>query len=420
MSTLFQGSAETYEELVARHRAAFQRLARRLAGNAEDADDLLQETLIDAYRGFHRFRADSQFYSWVARIMTNNHLDRVRRKQHPTVSLEQTTRDGQSLDLPDPDADPEEALLLEHLDQPFQTALDSLQPVHRATVLLCDLEGATYEEAAQAEECPVGTIRSRLHRAHNYLRKLLGGIGGAEEEPAAAPRAHSRRAFLRMGTVAAAGAAMAHLSLAEEAEASGPVRVLVCGSSAETSAAAETLGRDASVEVVTVDPAGLDDAALRRAEVLVYLGGELPADRAAVIARRVRDEGMGLVALHGAMESSLLRPVLGGDCRWTGAMQASEAPLELRVTAPRHPVASGLSGFHIQDARHFTGAWDGPRPDVVVFDTTAGDARIWQGLAWNAAKGRVFYFQPAVQPGDPSHELQRLLHNALLWTARRA
>src|SRR5579864_2077973 len=92
-----------YEALVAGHRRAFERLARRLARDAEDADDLLQETLIDAYRGFARYRPDTHFYSWVARIMTNNYLDRLRRKHHPMVSLDQagTTGAAGALDLPD-------------------------------------------------------------------------------------------------------------------------------------------------------------------------------------------------------------------------------------------------------------------------------------------------------------------------------
>src|SRR5688572_524558 len=94
---------QAYEELVKSHRAAFERLARRLARDPEDAEDLLQETLVDAFRAFRNYRAGTHFYSWVARIMTNNHLDRVRRRRHLVVSLDQPTQDGEqaALDLPD-------------------------------------------------------------------------------------------------------------------------------------------------------------------------------------------------------------------------------------------------------------------------------------------------------------------------------
>src|SRR5687768_1697114 len=106
---------QAYEALVRDHRAAFERLARRLTGNAEDAEDQLQETLVDAYRAFHTYRAGTRFYSWVARIMSNNHLDRVRRKRHPVVSLDQAIGEGEqsALELPDDTADPEALLLRE-------------------------------------------------------------------------------------------------------------------------------------------------------------------------------------------------------------------------------------------------------------------------------------------------------------------
>lgn len=433
----------SYEALVRSHRAAFERLARRLARNTEDAEDLLQETLLDAYRAFGRFRSDSHFYSWVARIMTNNYLDRVRRKQCPTVPLDLSAaeEDGATLDLPDETANPERLMLWDTLDHPYQSALDALQPVHRATVMLCDLNGATYEEAAAAEECPIGTIRSRLHRAHNYIRDFLASfVPGAEATPAPAPvphRRHSRRAFLRMGTAAAAAAGAAALTQIdpEEAQAhASRVRVRVwAGRPLE--GASVPAGVEALLASLRHDPtqeAVLATAAPTAAELeatdvlLLWDDGEktaLPAEVVRAIAHRVRHEGMGLIAAHSADESPVLKAVLAADRVWSSPVSLEAAPLELRVTAPRHPIAHGLNAFRLETADRATGQFVGPKPDIVLLDAAAGNAgeRAWQGMVWTAGKGRVFYFQPghAAFPVFQHQEVQQMLRNAASWCAGR-
>ena len=143
---------EAFEALVQAHRAALSRLARRVSRDPEEAEDLLQETLVDAYRGFHRFRPESQFYSWVARIMSNNELDRARRRRLATVSLDQPLSDDgpEPLHLPDESANPERLILHEQMEPCYQSALEALLPAQRATVLLCDIDGATYEDALES------------------------------------------------------------------------------------------------------------------------------------------------------------------------------------------------------------------------------------------------------------------------------
>lgn len=167
--------SETYEALVLAHRPALERLSRRLARNRDDAEDLLQESLLEAYRSFPRFRAGSQFYNWFARIMTNNQLDRVRRAREVVYSLDHCGWDDEAgpIEIPDERSNPEHLLMKDELDAPFRYALERLDANQRATVLLCDLEGATYEEAAQRANCPIGTIRSRLHRAHKSMERSL-------------------------------------------------------------------------------------------------------------------------------------------------------------------------------------------------------------------------------------------------------
>ncbi len=434
-------TSSTFELLVKNHRAAFERLARRLAQDPEDAQDLLQETLIDAYRAFHRFRVDTNFYSWVARIMTNNHLDRVRRKYHPTVSLEQSTLESgsETLDLPDESSNPEQLLLLETLDHPYQSALEALQPIHRATVLLCDVEGATYEEAASVEACPVGTIRSRLHRAHKALKDFLAGfdLTGAAETPEPPARTHSRRAFLRMGTAAAAvaGAALTQIPEMDEAaaepqsvrvrvwaESAGPLEVYPQGIHA---AIAEGLRTERRFQVVAVsgDPTKhLNEGALEETDVLVlWLGkpGGLPPERLAAIARRVRHSGMGLIVLHSAAEAPVLEAVLGEECRWLDQATSEPAALQLRVTAPRHPIAAGVSAFRIGRTERREGTFAGPKPDVVIFDGRyeASGENTWQGMAWKVGRGRLFAFEPGHEsfPIHYQEEVRTILRNATMW-----
>lgn len=437
-------SLETFEILVKNHRAAFERLARRLTHDPEDAQDLLQESLVDAYRAFHRFRPDSHFYGWVARIMTNNHLDRIRRKYHPTVSLEQATLgDGtETLELPDQSANPEHLLLHDALDHPYQSALEALQPIHRATVMLCDVEGATYEEAARAEACPVGTIRSRLHRAHKALKDFLAGfeLPAPAPEPETPNRIHSRRAFLRMGTAAAAvaGAALTQIPGADEAVAAlDTVRVRVWSDANAPrdiyphglhGAVAEGLRADRHLEVTvapTDDPAsGLSEEALRDTEVLVLWLSDatrLPEAQLTAIARRVRHGGMGLIVLHSAADTPLLERVLGEECRWTGERIADGSPVDLRVTAPRHPIAQGVSAFRIAQTERVEGNFAGPKPDVVVFDGrfAASGTTAWQGMVWKAGRGRVFLFEPGHEayPVHLQEEVRKVLRNAARWCA---
>ena len=434
----------SFEALVESHRAAFARLARRLARDAEDAEDLLQETLLDAYRGFHGFRPNTHFYSWVARIMTNNHLDRIRRKQHRMVSLDSVELEEgpETLEVPDDSGNPERLLLHEELSGQFQSALEALQPLQRATVLLCDLDGATYEEAAREEACPVGTIRSRLHRAHKALRDFLANLAPTPAPMAAeGPRLTSRRGFLLMGTAAAAGAALTQIGAEEAQAAPRPIRVLVWTEgdappeiypNGIRGALADGLRADRELEIRTAtltDPdQGLSDAALREADVLIWWGRPggpaklIREDRVAAVARQVRDGELGLVALHGACDSPPFRALLGEECRWDGARIVDGSTLDLQITAPRHPIARELAEFRIPAAERAEGDLRAPRPDVLVFRGRYEDGLLSrQGMVWTVGRGRVFYFQPGDEtfPIYFQNEVRQMLRNAVRWCAQR-
>jgi len=153
-----------------------------LSGNRDDAEDLLQQSLLEAYAAFDRFRAGSHFDRWVLQIMHRTFLDTVRSRSRQAVqSLDAAweTEGGRVLarELADPRGGPEAELMAQTLSEPLQRALDALPTPFRGVVLLADMEGLTYEEVAGVLGCPVGTVRSRLHRARALLRRRLATGG---------------------------------------------------------------------------------------------------------------------------------------------------------------------------------------------------------------------------------------------------
>ena len=167
-----------FEKLVELNREALYRIAYRLTGNRDDAEDLLAEALTEAWESFHHFRHGTDFVRWVATIMTHTFLDWRRRDSHyKFVSLDNPNESGdddeEPMDLPENSDDPETAALKRAFWRAAEKALDELPPEFKTVVVLVDMEGLSYEEAAKALKCPVGTVRSRLHRARTLLREKL-------------------------------------------------------------------------------------------------------------------------------------------------------------------------------------------------------------------------------------------------------
>ncbi|HLJ59574.1 MAG TPA: sigma-70 family RNA polymerase sigma factor [bacterium] len=166
-----------FEELLHRHLRSIHRVAYRLAGNADDAEDLVQEALVEAFRAFDRYQPGTYFDRWVYRIMTRTHIDRVRRRgRRPETSLDAPV--GPSGDalvtlIGDTRDDPQQLTEVADLDGPIQAALDRLPEEFKTAVVLADVEGLSYDEIAAAVGCPVGTVRSRLHRGREMLRHAL-------------------------------------------------------------------------------------------------------------------------------------------------------------------------------------------------------------------------------------------------------
>lgn len=177
----------TWEEVVEQHSARVYRLAYRLTGNVHDAEDLTQDVFVRVFRSLHTYRPGT-FEGWLHRITTNVFLDRMRRKQRirmDALSEESAAR------LPSRGPGPEQAFDDTHLDDDVQRALDALSPDFRAAVVLCDIEGLSYEEVAATLGIKLGTVRSRIHRGRAQLREALAHR--APQRPAtAAPERRTR------------------------------------------------------------------------------------------------------------------------------------------------------------------------------------------------------------------------------------
>ena len=159
----------TWEEIVEQHSARVYRLAYRLTGNPHDAEDLTHDVFIRVFRSLHSYQPGT-FEGWLHRITTNVFLDKMRRKQRIRFDA---LSDESAARLPTREVGPEGAYDATHFDDDVQRALDALSPDFRAAVVLCDIEGLSYEEIATTLGVKLGTVRSRIHRGRSQLREAL-------------------------------------------------------------------------------------------------------------------------------------------------------------------------------------------------------------------------------------------------------
>ena len=159
----------SWEEIVRDHSARVYRLAYRLTGNAHDAEDLTQDVFIRVFRSLHRFQPGT-FEGWLHRITTNLFLDGARRRQKIRFDgLAEGSDDRMASSWPNPSQQLDDA----DLDHDVAAALNALAPNFRAAVVLCDIEGLTYEEISEVLDLKIGTVRSRIHRGRAQLREAL-------------------------------------------------------------------------------------------------------------------------------------------------------------------------------------------------------------------------------------------------------
>src|SRR5579871_3376939 len=166
---LSQWELPSWDEIVRAHSARVYRLAYRLTGNQHDAEDLTQEVFVRVFRSLSSYTPGT-FEGWLHRITTNLFLDMARRRQR--IRFEGLGDDAAGR-LSGDEPTPAQAFDARHLDGDVQQALAALAPEYRAAVVLCDIEGLSYEEVASTLGVKLGTVRSRIHRGRAQLRVAL-------------------------------------------------------------------------------------------------------------------------------------------------------------------------------------------------------------------------------------------------------
>lgn len=165
-----------FERIALVHLDTIYSSALRMTGNTSDAEDLVQETFLKAYRFFHRFRKDSNCLAWLLKIMKNSYINRFRQKSREPVTVAgNPARPDQEIytDAADMSGTPEDDVFDRLLDDDVEQAIRALPEEFKLVVMLSDIEGLQYKEIADILGCPVGTVRSRLSRGRRLLRKHL-------------------------------------------------------------------------------------------------------------------------------------------------------------------------------------------------------------------------------------------------------
>ena len=165
------GDKTAYEKLVLKYQDRLYNTMSRIAENNEDALDVVQETFLQAYLRLASFRQSSKFYTWVYRIAFNLAMG-LRRKRKPNLSVE-TMFDEAGDEPTDDSITPLDRIGNEEMSKILWAAIDRLHDEYRSVIVLREIEGCSYEEISQILDLPVGTVRSRLHRARNLLKDLL-------------------------------------------------------------------------------------------------------------------------------------------------------------------------------------------------------------------------------------------------------
>ncbi|PYS98554.1 MAG: RNA polymerase subunit sigma-24 [Acidobacteria bacterium] len=183
LDRLRNGDSEAFDTLITRYSGDIYSLLYRMTEDSEEARDLTQETFLSALKAIKMFRGDAELKTWLFRIAINQFRNRFRwwkrRKRNETISLDRPIGEGTATvadTIADEGESPEQAVLRHEKRDRLMKALAALPEIFRETIVLCDIEGLGYEETARTLEINIGTVKSRLARGREQLRKRLSDI----------------------------------------------------------------------------------------------------------------------------------------------------------------------------------------------------------------------------------------------------
>ena len=174
-----RGNNQAMDTLIQRHQARAYQYAFRLTRDQDQAADVVAEAFVRVYRGANTFKGQSAFTTWLYRILTNCYLDiRKKASSRPSVSLEETLQTDEGLlgrqfesEAPSPHEEAERS----ERERSIQYAVSELPEYQKAMVMMFHVEMLSYEDIAEVLDLPIGTVKSRLHRARTGLREALEG-----------------------------------------------------------------------------------------------------------------------------------------------------------------------------------------------------------------------------------------------------
>jgi RNA polymerase sigma-70 factor (ECF subfamily) len=178
---------DRFQNMMSDTRRRAYTMALQLTRNPSDAEDLVQDTYVKAWKGFDSYIPGRPFLNWLLRIMQRAYLD-SRRRENPIRKAESlnsmiSPSDGEVQELPiaDEAPTPDEEVLHEEFKKELFEALDQLPEVYRNAITMCDLENLSYSEIAQRQKTTIGTVRSRIHRGRKLLRDIIVKPGSIYE-----------------------------------------------------------------------------------------------------------------------------------------------------------------------------------------------------------------------------------------------
>ncbi|MFQ5868738.1 MAG: RNA polymerase sigma factor [Candidatus Zixiibacteriota bacterium] len=174
-----EGDQEAYRKLFEAHQRAIHHIIAKLVHNREEVRDLVQETFIKAFNSLESYRKEYRFTTWLYKIAANNSIDYLRKKKIESLSLDRPleTEEGSiTIEIADSTYSPDKDLVTKEKRLSIKEAIDSLPPKYREVIVLRHQEDRSYEQISGILSIPIGTVKARIFRAREFLKKKLKSL----------------------------------------------------------------------------------------------------------------------------------------------------------------------------------------------------------------------------------------------------